>query len=194
MHVEQPLKQRAHICRIHLFGASGSGTTTLGQELAARRKCLHLDSDDYYWEQTDPSYLSARPREERLRLITPILESHDEWVLSGSMCGWGDPLRAMFDVAVLISVDNEERMRRLKLREHQRYGQTIFLPEHEGHQRHQAFLAWAASYETGGLDIRSRVVHEAWAGELSCPLIRLSNNGAVADSTSALLVELERVV
>ena len=34
--------------RIHLFGASGSGTTTLGVALAERLAIAHFDSDNFY--------------------------------------------------------------------------------------------------------------------------------------------------
>ena len=39
--------------RVHLFGASGSGTTTLGRALAAALDIPPLDTDDY-WQPTDP--------------------------------------------------------------------------------------------------------------------------------------------
>jgi len=37
------------IQRIHILGASGSGTTTLGRALAERLQCPHFDTDDYFW-------------------------------------------------------------------------------------------------------------------------------------------------
>ena len=42
------------IHRIHILGASGSGTTTLGRALAERLQCPHFDADDYFWVPTDP--------------------------------------------------------------------------------------------------------------------------------------------
>jgi predicted kinase len=33
--------------RLHLLGASGSGTTTLGRALAQRLGCPHFDTDDW---------------------------------------------------------------------------------------------------------------------------------------------------
>ena len=37
------------IRRIHILGAAGSGTTTLGRALAERLQCPHFDTDDYFW-------------------------------------------------------------------------------------------------------------------------------------------------
>ena len=46
------------IHRIHILGASGSGTTTLGRALAARLQCPHFDTDDCFWLPTDPPSLN----------------------------------------------------------------------------------------------------------------------------------------
>ena len=40
--------------RIHIVGASGSGTTSLAGELATRYGHRHLDTDDYFWLRTVP--------------------------------------------------------------------------------------------------------------------------------------------
>ena len=48
------------MARIHIFGASGTGTTTLGGTLAAALDCPHLDTDDYFWIKTDPAFRTVR--------------------------------------------------------------------------------------------------------------------------------------
>ena len=42
--------------KILIFGASGAGTTTVGKNLAEKLDYIHLDVDDYYWEQTTPPF------------------------------------------------------------------------------------------------------------------------------------------
>lgn len=37
----------------------------------------------------------------------------------------------------------------------------------------EEFLAWAAAYDDGGPEIRSRALHEAWLSRLPCPVLRL---------------------
>ncbi len=78
--------------RIHIFGASGSGTTTLASRLAVRHGHRHPDTDEFFWLPTDPPYREKRPREARLALLRRALGETPSWVLSGSLCGWGDPL------------------------------------------------------------------------------------------------------
>ncbi|WZB64776.1 hypothetical protein WJ971_17465 [Achromobacter xylosoxidans] len=48
--------------RIHLFGASGCGATTLGAALGQRLGVPHLEADDYYWLPTDPPFTDKYPR------------------------------------------------------------------------------------------------------------------------------------
>ena len=51
---------------IHIFGASGAGTSTLGRAVAEKTGYTFLDSDDYLWMPTDPQYTTKRPSEERV--------------------------------------------------------------------------------------------------------------------------------
>jgi len=78
------------IHRIHILGASGSGTTTLGRALAERLQCPHFDIDDYFWVPTDLPYAQQRERPERQRLLMDDLTVQAAGVVSGSLCGWGD--------------------------------------------------------------------------------------------------------
>ena len=55
--------------RIHIFGASGTGTTSLAVAIATRYGHRHLDTDDFYWMRTDPPYREVRPPEDRLALL-----------------------------------------------------------------------------------------------------------------------------
>ena len=58
--------------RVHILGASGSGTTTLAQALGAQLGCRHHDVDDYFWLPTSPAYVEKRPAEDRLRLMEEV--------------------------------------------------------------------------------------------------------------------------
>ena len=108
--------------RIHIFGASGSGTTTIGKAVAEKLGYTHFDTDSYFWLPTEEPFTEARPTEERLRLMQTDLLRVDNWVLSGSLNGWGDPLIPLFDLVIFVYVPQDERIRRLKIREHKRYG------------------------------------------------------------------------
>jgi adenylate kinase family enzyme len=148
---------------IHLTGASGSGTTTLGAVLAQALSLPHLDTDDFYWLPTDPPFSRKRPMPERLECLLAALDAAPHgFVLSGSCCGWGDPLRARFDHVVWLGLPAEERLDRLERRERARFGAAALAPGGAMHEPHREFMAWAARYDEGGLEVRSHARHAAW--------------------------------
>jgi hypothetical protein len=98
------------------------------------------------------------------------LTAQDAWVLSGALCGWGDVAIPRFALVVFLAIPHDRRMARLHQREHARFGERI-LPGGDMYEQSQQFLAWAASYDEGGLDIRSRQLHDQWLRTLRCPII-----------------------
>ncbi|MFA9438452.1 AAA family ATPase [Uliginosibacterium sp. sgz301328] len=159
--------------RIHVLGASCCGTTTLGRALATQSGAQHLDTDDFYWAPTDPPYRQARPLQDRVSLLRAAMEETPAWVLSGSMVPWGDVFIERLDLVIFLTVPTEERVRRLRAREVARYGVATLAPGGAMHEQHLAFVEWAAAYDEGGLQMRSRARHEDWLGKLACPVIRL---------------------
>ncbi|WP_051097065.1 hypothetical protein [Deinococcus aquatilis] len=112
--------------RLHIFGAAGSGTTTLGRALAAELGLMHLDSDDFFWEATDPPYTWRRPTPERQQqLSTAFTSAPDGWSLSGWMGGWGDMFIPQVQAAIFIHLPPRLRPERLQARERQRYAQPL---------------------------------------------------------------------
>jgi adenylate kinase family enzyme len=158
--------------RIHIFGAAGSGTTTLGKTLAGHLRIPHLDTDDYFREETDIPYTVKREPEKRVELLKPDLEKQPSWVLSGSLCGWGDFAIPLFTMAVFLWIPEELRLARLKEREISAFGQAALLPGGWFHKNHVNFMEWAAQYDTAGTDMRSRALHEEWMKGLPCRLVR----------------------
>jgi adenylate kinase family enzyme len=175
--------------RIHLTGASGSGTTTLGAELARRLACPHHDTDSFFWLPTDPPFLDARPVAARLAMLGAALGASDGWVLSGSLDGWGDPLIPRFDLVVFLALDPDVRMARIRTRERSRYGAAIE-PGGDMHEASTAFLSWAEAYDAGSRPGRSRPRHEAWLARLPCPVLRLDTARPVADLADTVLASL----
>src|SRR5262245_39355765 len=179
------------IQRIHILGASGSGTTTLGRALAKRLQYPHFDTDDYFWVPTDPPYTQQRERTERQRLFMDDVTAHDTWVVSGSLCGWGDVAIPLFELVVFLSIPSEVRMARLHRREQARFGERI-LPGGDMYESSQAFLAWAASYDEEGLDMRSRQRHDQWLSTLPDPIICFEGEYTIEEHLAVLMVEIGR--
>jgi len=159
--------------RIHITGAAGAGTTTLGAALAARLGVSHFDTDDYYWKPSTPPYQKSRDVEDRLELLRPDLANTGTWVLSGALEGWGDPLIPLFDLVVFLHVPTEIRLLRLRRREEQRLGKTAIRPGGPMHPRYSDLLRWAESYDKAGASQRSLKRHEDWLSQLPCEVLRL---------------------
>ncbi|MCI2265741.1 hypothetical protein L2W11_09475 [Sediminivirga luteola] len=73
--------------RVHVMGASGSGTTTLARALADHWAVPHADADDYFWVPAVPPFRQKRPEEARRSLTREVFVPREAWVLSGSMLG-----------------------------------------------------------------------------------------------------------
>ncbi len=168
--------------RIHILGASGSGTTTLGKSLSEAYDIVHFDSDDFYWMKSDPPYQKVVPREERQVGLRTELSKSRNWVLSGSLCGWGDFAIPYFTLVVFLYIPKEVRMERLRRREIERYGLEILDSNHPMHQTHLDFMAWADRYDNGGPDMRSRIRHEEWMKELPVEVLRIEGEVELSES------------
>lgn len=179
--------------RLHITGASGSGTTTLGRALANAWSVPHADTDDYFWVPTSPPFTTKRDAAARLRLMEEVFLGRDAWVLSGSLNGWGDPLIPYFDAVVFLSVDDQVRIDRLRRREAARYGDRIG-PGGALEASHREFLRWAAGYEDPHFDGRSRAGHEAWLAALPCPVVRLDSSLPTTALVAAIVEATETAV
>ncbi|PYN52449.1 MAG: hypothetical protein DMD94_22320 [Candidatus Rokuibacteriota bacterium] len=171
---------------VHIVGASGSGTTSLAATMSAKHGHRHLDTDDFFWLPTSPPYREKRPRDARLALLRHALSESPRWVLSGSLCGWGDPLIPQFELVVFLAVPTPIRLRRLQQREVERYGRQTVAAGGAQHDAYVAFLEWAGQYDTGGLEMRSRALHEAWLTGLSCAVVRLEGARSPEEQLAAI--------
>lgn len=176
---------------IHIFGASGSGTSTLGRTVSESMGLAFMDTDDYYWLPAQQPYTHKRPAGERLELIRKDVAQSGGAVLSGSLVDWGDPLIPLFTLAVRVVTPTPVRLRRIELREYQRFGARI-LPGGDRHDAFLAFLSWCAQYDDGGMDTRSRRKHDAWQQMLSCGLITLDGTRPPQENADIVRRRIER--
>ena len=102
---------------IHIYGASGSGTSTLGRYLGDKFGYFFMDTDDYFWLPTDPPYTKKRDKALRLEMMKHDLAQTDKAVISGSLVDWGEELIPLFTLALRLETNTELRIKRLKQRE-----------------------------------------------------------------------------
>ncbi|MFO1262155.1 MAG: AAA family ATPase [Rhodoferax sp.] len=167
---------------IHITGAAGSGTSTLGVALSQRLGAAHLDTDDFFWLPTVPPYTDRRAPVERRSQLLAALGRSRHTVVSGSLMGWGDEQENAFDLIVFLHVPTPVRIARLQHRETRRFGRA-----------NPAFLAWASQYDEGPKEGRSLAKHRAWLNARTCPVLALEGDLAVAVCLEVVLhrVQLE---
>ena len=168
--------------RIHVTGASGSGTTTFGLALAAELVCPHFDSDDFFWLPTEPLYTTKRDPEERNRALLTDLSAADCWIESGSLLSWSAEIDSLFDAVIYLWIPTELRLARLRKREQRKLGRVD-----------EEFMSWAAGYDRpGNRETSSRVLHEEWLAGLSCPVLRLLGDLTTGERVARTLEWLPR--
>ncbi len=178
--------------KILIFGASGSGTTTLGKELARRTDFIHLDADDYYWRKTEPPFQQKIPLVKRNETLKADFHNHENVIISGSMVSWGKEWKKLFQLAVFIRLNDKLRMQRLKQREIDRYGDRLN-SEEEVRKISEAFLEWAGQYENPNFNGRSSKVHNDWIQQLECKVLRIDGGMELEDNAKQVLNEIKNL-
>lgn len=178
---------------IHILGASGSGTTTLGKALSEELNFTHFDSDDYFWVPTNPPFIKKRTVEERQNLLMKDVCSHEKWVISGSFYGWGDIFISKFDLVVYLWIPSELRLERLSKRETMRFGKDRISCGGDMYENHKNFIEWASKYDIGGLDMRSKSTHEKWLKKIKCPILRMEREISVDESISVVKSKIKEI-
>jgi adenylate kinase family enzyme len=159
--------------KIHLLGASGSGTSSIGSKIAELLEISFYDSDDLFWEKTLIPFSKKRPRKLRESSLNKIIKS-ENWLISGSAIRWGDQLLYFSDLIILLTCPKYERIQRLEKRESYRFGNRI-LPGNDMYENYITFIKWASSYDEGSMEIRSKQSENAWISRATCPTMVIEN-------------------
>ena len=179
-------------CRIHIMGASGAGVTSLGRALADALAIPHHDTDDYFWQPTTPPYRDKREIADRLRLMREVFLPRADWVLSGSLEGWGDPNVVRFDLVVFLTTPKELRLQRLRAREATHFGTDAVATGGWRHEEFEEFIEWASRYDDRDREGRSLAKHQAWLAALPCRVLRLDGSLPLPELVAEVRAALDR--
>ena len=87
---------------------------------------------------------------------------------------------------IYLYVPTDVRLSRLRVCEQQRFGVDALRPGDKRHDTYEAFLEWAAAYDDGNMEGRSRRLHEQWLEKLPCRYVRLEGTRTVEESLANL--------
>lgn len=177
---------------IIIFGASGSGTTSLGKALAQQLNCKHFDIDDYYWLNTYVPFTVVRPIKERIELLLADIAKCNYFVMSGNMgSSWSELFVPLFDLAVFNFTPTEVRINRIRAREIERFGDRI-LEGGDMYEEHEKFIDWASRYDTGNVASgRTLKKQTEWASILPCPVLRVDGSKEISYNVSEIIKHLK---
>ncbi|MEE6125935.1 AAA family ATPase [Chryseobacterium arthrosphaerae] len=178
--------------RIHIFGASGSGVTTLGKALSEQLNIEYFDSDDFFWLKTEVPFTEKQNPEIRNTTVSDILHTTDSWIFGGSIIHWGENIFPPFDLVIFLYLPPEIRMERLRKREFERYGEEITVnPERA--VKSEEFLEWAKDYDHDtGIANRTLNAHREWLTGIDVPLLEISGDYPVSDKIKIILDRIKR--
>lgn len=158
---------------IHVFGASGSGATTLARALGDHYGFHLIDTDDAIWEKVEPPFTIRKSVSSSREYLKRELSNNPRSVISGAFVGWGDEFKPLVNLFIYLHLPLTVRLERIQTREENRFG-TRVLPGGDLYQQHLDFLKWVSQYETNSSDIRSQKQHEIWLKDVSVPVIRIT--------------------
>ena len=161
--------------RIHILGASGSGTTSIGRKLSENNIIPFFDIDEIFWKKSDIPFTVRRDINERKEKLSSIIANNNDWIISGAAVGWGDQLLHFSDCIILLRCLTKTRIERLKKREIEQFGDRI-LPGNDMYENYMQFMEWASFYDTGGMNVRSLLLHKSWLSKAQCPVIQVVND------------------
>lgn len=176
--------------KILIFGASGSGVTTLGKVVSQRLNFDYFDSDDYFWKSTEIPFTERNNPEERNSKIIAALNNSENWILGGSTFQWGLNDFLSFDLVVFLCIPADIRMERLKRREFERYGNIIY-NDPLRIEKFKDFLLWAADYDLNtGIANRTRQSHEDWLSSVNFPILKIIGDYTVKERLELILQKM----
>ena len=177
-------------CRINVIGASGTGVASLGRALADALALPHHDTDDYFWQPTNATVPAEAECRRSSPLMREVLLDRADWVLSGSVEGWGDSIIPLLDLVVFISAPNEVRLQRLRDREARHFGVDTVAPGGWRHEETEELIDWASHYDDGSREGKNLARHQAWLALLPCRTIHLNSTRPIHDLVNDVIAAI----
>lgn len=157
---------------------NGVGKSTLGRKLASRLGFYFIDNEDLYFPKVDSGYRYASPRTRREaeELFFRETAAHGEFVLAAVKGDYGDG--KLFQYAVLLEAPKDVRMRRIRRRSFEKFGERM-LAGGDLYEREEGFFRLVQG--------RPEHMAEAWAEGLGCPVLRLDGTRPVSENLEAAI-------
>ena len=172
-------------CGICICGLNGSGKTTLASALAKELKLKHMDIEQYYFTSTDNPYASSRTRAEVEQLLLEDIKQNPRFAFSAVNGNMIPEINANYDLVVYLNVPLDMRMKRIRQRAIDKFGDRV-LPGGDMYEQEEKFFAYAEKRTPEKID--------NWLETLSCRVIRLDGTKPIQENVEFIksLLPLEK--
>lgn len=169
---------------IIVCGLNGTGKSTLGKALAEKLHFYFIDNEDLYFPKIDPAYIYASPRtrKEVEKLLLNEIEKHENFVFASVKGDYGETIYPFFQYAVLIDVPKDIRMKRVKNRSFQKFGNRMLLGG-DLYEQEERFFDLVKS--------RSENTVEKWIQSLNCPIIRIDGTKPIEENINLVIKQIQ---
>ena len=189
---------------IAIMGLNGCGKSTLAHALAKRLGFYEMDVEDYYFPEQKNSrqavleqqydvkceykgelpYSVPRSAKEVQEMIRNDIEKHPHFVISGVTMNWDEDILSVIDVAFILEIPTEERVKRVQHREEIRFGSCV-MSGGDMYEQQKEFR------EIIGNRSNERV--EESANRLHCKKVRLDGTKSIEENISSIMCVLHEM-
>lgn len=165
---------------IIICGLNGTGKSTLGKALAEKLHFYFIDNEDLYFPKTDAHYMYASPRtrEEVEKILFREIKTHENFIFASVKGDYGEAVYPFFQYAVLIEVPKDIRIKRVKKRSFEKFGNRM-LPGGDLYEQEEKFFNLVSS--------RAENTVEEWVKSLNCPIIRIDGTKSIEENIDFIM-------
>lgn len=190
---------------IAIMGLNGCGKSTLAHAIAKRLGLYEMDVEDYYFPEQKNSrqaileqqygvkceykgklpYSMPRSTSDVQETIRNDIEKHTQFVISGVTMNWDEDILSVIDVAFILKVPAEERVKRVQHREEVRFGSRV-MAGGDMYEQQKEFGKIIGN--------RSNERVEESANRMHCKKVRLDGTKSIEENISSVMSVLEELV
>lgn len=189
---------------IAIMGLNGCGKSTLAHEIARKIGFYEMDVEDYYFPEQKYSrqavlehqidvkceykgalpYSVPRSKTEVQEMIRDDIEKHPQFIISGVTMNWEESILSAIDVAFILEVPTNERVKRVEQREGIRFGSRV-MPGGDMYEQQKEFRESIANKS-------SQSVEES-ADRLRCKKVKLDGTKSIDENVGIILTILKEM-
>lgn len=170
---------------ICICGLNGSGKTTLGKALSQKTNFRHLDTEDFYFDKSNGNpYSASRTRDQVEDILFEEIQKHPQFIFTAVNGDFGKRITPAYKLVIYLAVPLDERMRRVKQRALDKFGDRV-LEGGDMYEQEQKFFDFCAG--------RSDEKIIKWIETLSCPVLFLDGTKSTDSNIEIILKQLKKM-